>query len=407
MRRFLCTAAALSLLQMPVASAELPQDAPVFEASFLQGWYCRDWSAAQWQSELADMRAAGFHSVILQSAVDLTYEFEGDESHKTDPDACTLTAAYSLLPTALVPGSEGQHALSFALEAAAQTGMQVWIGTVSDSRWWQYGWGAPDDGFSRWCGENAAQCETLVTEIWEQFGAEYGAQIAGFYYNNELWNFDSSRAEYAQILGQNIARTVAAVEALCPEKPLMISPFFNRDLSTAAEYAEFWRALIPAAGLRRQDVFAHQDGGGRDYDADTLREWTDALHGAVRDRMRFWVNNEAFCADSSVRDMESLRQSCIATAAAEKHLIFSWNHHYHGRQDAEFAKLLGCMTGDLNGDGCCTLADAVTLHRWLMHDRITVAWWQGGDLDANGILDARDFCLLKRRLLRGDGILSR
>ena len=97
--------------------------------------------------------------------------------------------------------------------------------------------------------------------------------------------------------------------------------------------------------------------------------------------------------------MEQLRQNYLATAQAEKHLLFSWNHYYHGKYDAEFTDFLQSMTGDINADGECTLADAVTLHRWLMHDRITIANWLVGDLDANGVLNAADLTLLKRRII--------
>ena len=399
MKRIIAGLLALPLLLTSAEASALPEQSPLFEASFLQGWYCRDWTASQWQTEFADMMAAGFRSVIIQSAVDLTYAQTDAAARKTDIGSYQLTDSAALLPTALVPGSEGQQALGSALRAAKETGLTVWIGTVSDSRWWNYGWGEPESDLTAWSEQNAAQCSTLIREIWEQFGGEFNEQIAGFYYNNEIWNFSTESDTYAAVIGQNIRKMLDAAESLCPEKPLMISPFFNRDLTDSAAYADLWRAIASYAKFRSYDVFAHQDGGGRDYDSDTIREWADALHGAVGGQMRFWINNETFGTDSGAKAPEKLRESYLATSQAEKHILFSWNHYYHGTLDAEFAKLIQSMTGDLNGDGACTVADAVTLHRWLMHDRITVANWRAGDLDGNGILNAADFTLLKRRLL--------
>lgn len=404
MKKVIAAAVLLLLQTFFVQTEPLPQYAPLFEASFLQGWYCRDWTQEQWQTEYQAMKDAGFHAVILQSAVDLTYEQTDLSLPKTESTAYQLSAAYALYPTALVPDSSNQHALEFALQASKQADMQMYIGTVSDNRWWNYGWGIPDSCFTEWADANAVQCSTVIQEIWTKYGDTYANQIAGFYYNNEIWNMDpacdcSDDGQYAQIIGSNIHASLATINALCPEKPLLISPFYNKDLSTAGEYAAFWRDIADAAQFRSCDIFTHQDGGGRDYDTDTLYEWSDALFSAVGDKMRFWVNNETFNADTSPKSMEQLRQNYLATAQAEKHLLFSWNHYYHGKYDAEFTDFLQSMTGDINADGECTLADAVTLHRWLMHDRITVANWLAGDLDANGVLNAADLTLLKRRII--------
>ena len=403
MKQIFSLLSAMLLLSANVSAVSIPQNsAPLFEASFLQGWYCRDWQPARWQTEMQEMKDAGFRAVILQSAVDLTYEYSKSEKPKTDPAAYDLTAAYALFPTALVPDSEGQRALEYALEAAKLSGMQVWIGTVSDDRWWQYGWGRPDAGFAEWSAQNGEQCASVVQEIWTQY-SRYAEQIAGFYYNNEIWNIDTAcsgddRAEYAEILGLNIRKTLDAIEAVCPEKPVMISPFFNRDLSSAAEYGAFWRAIADAAGFRETDIFAHQDGGGRGYDADTISEWTEALRLAVGGRMRFWVNNETFGADSAAMPLNTLRRNFLAAACAERHILFSWNHYYHGKSDAAFAQLITSMTGDLSGDGHCTAEDAILLMHWLLAEQEIPANWLAGDLDANGILNSADLSLLMRRM---------
>lgn len=404
MKRVFMVMLTAGILTVSAGADAAPAYAPLFEASFLQGWLCRSWSPDEWKQELADMQAAGFRAVILQSSVDLQYEQTDLSKPKTDSSAFTLTSADALYPTALAEGSANAHALEYALAAAEQTGMRVYIGTVSDNRWWNYGWGVPDDGFSVWSSENAAQCSTVIEEIWQQFGDHYAAQIAGFYYNNEIWNIDaacdgSDGGAYVSVIGGNLRDTVETIVRCAPDKPLLISPFYNRDLSSASAYGAFWRSLADAAQLRPADIIAHQDGGGRDYDPETLREWADALRGAVGDRMRFWINNESFGTDYTAKDTEQLRQNYLTAPQAEKHILFSWNHYYHRKNDAAFSALMQQMTGDLNGDGLCSAADAAALSRWLTEGCLPDDWL-AGDLDANGMLTACDLSMLKGILLR-------
>ena len=392
------------LVSVPVSAERMPQYAPLFEASFLQGWYCRDWTAERWITELEDMQTAGFRSVILQSTVDLTYEQTDLSKPKTDAASYQQTAAYALYPSALVPGSGEMHTLEYALEAARQTNMQVYIGTVSDNRWWNYGWGAPDAYFAEWTVQNGAQCAAVISEIRNLYGSAYDEQIAGFYYHNEIWNMDTAcagpdAAQYAELIGGNIRQNLEQIAELFPDKPMLISPFYNRDLSSPEEYAAFWNKIASYAQFRTIDIFALQDGSGRDYDTETVFAWNQALSSVMAESMQFWVNHETFDSGYAPGSMETLRQNYLAVNQAKKHILFSWNHYYHDQLPKEFEKLLQKMTGDVNGDGFFSVADVVTMQRWLMRDRIAVSNWIAGDLDANGIWSAADLSLMKRRLL--------
>ena len=111
MKRMIAVLFAVLLLFPLAVTAETKQAFPLFESSFLQGWLCRDWTKERFKQELHDMKAAGFRSLILQSAVDLTH---------TETDS----AASALYPSSLASGSEQSRALEYALQAAAETGMQ-------------------------------------------------------------------------------------------------------------------------------------------------------------------------------------------------------------------------------------------------------------------------------------------
>ena len=63
---------------------------------------------------------------------------------------------------------------------------------------------------------------------------------------------------------------------------------------------------------------------------------------------------------------------------------------YRLRQDS--------VAGDMNGDGACTVADAVLLCRWLRREQVSLANWRAGDLDGSGMLNGTDLVLLRRML---------
>lgn len=395
-----------------------------FNASFLQGWLCRDWTAERWQQEFAAAADAGMEALILQSVCDFLYTQDDTSAHKQDAVSYTCTSAYAMYPSSLDALSDctlsiqnDGDALALALEAAKQEGMQLWIGTISDDRWWQYGWGIPAvsaDGIcylEQWSKDNATLCAEVITEIQMRYGETYEDTIAGYYYVNEIWNIDAACSktdggQYATILGENINASISA----CGDTPLMISPFFNLDLSEATQYGDFWSDIFQTADFRPQDVFAHQDGGGRQCNPSVIREWAIALKEPVDEEgLRFWINNETFQANYTSKPVSELRAAVEATAdLAQEHILFSWNHYYNPLVDSSLSEVgevfldyaLSCVSGDVNADGALTVADVVVLQKWLLAvPDATLADWKAGDLCEDDRLDVFDLCLMKRELL--------
>jgi hypothetical protein len=58
------------------------------------------------------------------------------------------------------------------------------------------------------------------------------------------------------------------------------------------------------------------------------------------------------------------------------------------------------VSGDLNGDGRRSVADAVILCKYLCGDLAALPQWHTVDMDKNGILTAADLTLLKRELMK-------
>ncbi len=398
-----------------------------FKATFLQGWLCRDWTQNRWNAEFQAMDEAGFEALILQTVCDLTYEQTDTAENPQNPDSYTLSSAYMLYPSAIpklenayVSSQNGGDALELALSAAKAHGMQVWIGTISDNRFWNYGWGTPaasesgDIYFSQWCKENGSLCEELITEIHERYAADYNDQIAGFYYVNEIWNMDAACAGtddgvYAELIGSNINVSLEVIETLCPDKPLMISPFFNPDLSTAAQYGTFWEDIFTAADFRNVDIFAHQDGGGREFTPEVIREWAVSLKAACEaEGLQFWINHETFQTDGTAKPIAALAANREATAdLTDSCVLFSWNHYYNSLDDPEKADLDATylaylsefqpLQGDVDLDGDTDAADLQLLQDYLLRNAaLTAPQAEAADLSADGVVDVFDLGILKK-----------
>lgn len=55
-------------------------------------------------------------------------------------------------------------------------------------------------------------------------------------------------------------------------------------------------------------------------------------------------------------------------------------------------------TGDANGDGELTVADAVVLQKWLLDGTSELKDWKAADLTGDGVLNVYDLCLMRRKL---------
>lgn len=410
-RSSLLTAAVICLTSAVPAGVTAAGTSARFTSSFIQNWYCRDWTAERWEEEFSAAKSAGFDSLILQSTFDIVRGKCMGE--KQDPAAYPSAESFCMFPcstgTNYLSSQNSGDALELALKAAKATDMQLWLGTVNDDMWWNFGLGAPTSYFENWCADNAELSSGLITEIWERYGDDYGEQIAGWYYMNEVWNLNSAGDAsdcdtYASVIGANIKASVDAIDRACPEKPLMISPFYNIQLSDKEQFGSFISAVVTAAGFRPYDIYAPQDGGGRNYTPDVIREWTEAQKNALNGRMRFWVNNECFGPDLTAKPFDEFRRNYASTSdLAEGNIIFSWNHYYaDNTQFKDFSTAV--VKGDADLDGEFTVADLVLFHKWLIGGKdVRLTDWRAADLNGDGRLDAFDEMLMRRLLFAEKG----
>ena len=405
---------AAAVLAMPAAlpmKADCAERPSKFTASFIQGWYCSEWNESRWSEEFMAARDAGFDSLIIQSVFDIIRSGgTADGASERDPSAYTSTEYRCFYPTSYSPEYNYGDTLECALRAAEKCGIKLWIGTLYDEMWWKYGWGEPDDYFRDWSASNGKSCADIIEEIWERYGEKYGDQIAGWYYPNEIWNIDSACAgtdsgEYAELIGKSIGCSVDMIEKLCPEKPLMISPFYNPEISSSAQYSSFISDIVTVSGLRPVDVYAPQDCGGSGYSEEVIREWIAAQKEAVGGRMRFWVNNECFDKESAPMSIGTLSSNYYSTSdLAEKNILFSWDHYYASDNSLseEFAGFsMDNIMGDLNRDGVFSIADAVCLQKWLLSTPDAhISDWRLADLCGDGRIDGFDLCMMRSELIR-------
>lgn len=337
--------------QKAVNAAINDKSMPLISGSFIQGWICRDWTQERWNDELAMMKELGMETLIIQSSYDIASD-AGTAVYGQDWSKYRITSRYSLYPTD-IPELAGYYNSSDQLEkaliSARENGMTIFIGLISDDRWWRFGWGQPlaenagadlasESYMAQWCRYNGELSAKMIDEIWERYGHDYGEQIAGFYYNNEIWNFDAAcngeyRETYAKIIADSFNHYIKAINDNCADKQFMFSPFFNRTISTAIGYRDFWKSVFQKTDFRKGDIFAPQDCIGEHEDEiDSLREWIGGMHEAAKSKegLYFYVNNETFTpAYTPAQVNRVIRQIETTEEFAQSHLLFSWNHYYN------------------------------------------------------------------------------
>lgn len=329
-----------------------PPAARGMEGTFLQSWLVREWTQQRWDDELAAMEEAGMKYLIMQSVTDVAYKTEGSaygQDYSRYPKDYAVSMYPSQLPI-LSGTNNGIDSLERCLAAAKAHNIQVFIGPVSDNRWWLFGWGIPaaaagvtdlaaDSYFAAWVRENAELTNSVMQEITDRYAAQYNDTIAGWYYYNEIWNIDvacagTDNGVYAEILSNSLNLMIAKINELDASKKFMLSPFYNKTMCTAAQYGDMWAGIMEKTNFRAGDIFAPQDcigGHLEDVENGTLETWTQQLKRASLSNanVSFWSNNENFIDGGGIALLDRyIRQLEITSQYAEHNICFSWNHYY-------------------------------------------------------------------------------
>lgn len=336
----------------------------IVAGSFIQPWLFLYWDQARWEQEFAAMKELDMRYLIIQNSTSLEYE-TGDSAPDYGEDYTKYpikSSSYVIYPSEQPELKSyfniGTDQLKLCLEAAKKYDMQVIIGLDHDTRWWKFGWNdtptlkkggtdaVTDSYFYNFCTEKGDLSARMIKEIWANYGKEYGEQIFGWYYPQEIWNFvpackGTDNAANAKIIGTMINYYIDAIEETASEKPLSLSPFMNFTISTAEEYGDFWRDILAAANLRSHDIFMPQDSIGNNPDriGSELAVWTQELYSVSQDEgLKFWSNNETFTSNYTPAEVSRVIQQIeITDEFAERHVVFSWNHYYNPIYNSSFA----------------------------------------------------------------------
>ncbi len=243
-----------------VAGAEEERKMPLLSGMFVatelttQG---EPWTQEDWNSVASQLKAVGMETLVVQYAVQYY-----SQSYKV----------YYYVPGFDDPGQDLNHrqeALVFALNACREYDMKLYLGLhLAEDMWFS----ALDAGFrdvgqdgkSVFLTESADFSRQVFDDLWEQFGAEYGDVIEGWYlpyeFNNTLG--DAGRKRLIEDFYQPLTTHIKKVT---PDKKILISPLIYPPMLSepTEEMLETWRKLMYDVWAKtRVDVIAPQDGCG-------------------------------------------------------------------------------------------------------------------------------------------------
>ncbi|MDR1742223.1 MAG: DUF4434 domain-containing protein [Dysgonamonadaceae bacterium] len=251
-----------------------PAEKMNIEGTFIQSWLCGSWSDAQWDAEFKALKEAGMKYLIM--APMLQTDEEGDKS--------------SVYPSSWNPSAP--DVLETLLRSAKRNDFKVFLGINMNERWWRLNY---DD---KWLYEQMEEGNKVIDEILAKYKSRYEETLYGWYWVWEVDNLNCNTSECRTILANCLNINLDHLSKVCPDMPLMLSPFMNYRVGVdASGYGQMWKEVFAKAQFRKGDIFAPQDCcGAGGLTTDMLREWFGALKAAVDTKkgLLFWTNVENF-----------------------------------------------------------------------------------------------------------------
>ncbi len=223
--------------------------------------------AADWERELAAIKAARMNTIILQfTQVGQTRYFGGSSSAPAE--------------------SAGLDLVEATLEFAEKNRMEVHLGLINDGQWFKQ-WSDP-----AYQEQAATASMRLVDDLWRRFG-KYRS-LAGWYIPYETWDGPYTDEQIANL--RKLFRTISDHSATLGSrpKPVSIAPYCS-GRSKPGEFAQIYAAMLIDSGV---DIVMLQDGvgaNGRDGDPlEIVRYFQEMRDACLAAGCELWSDLECF-----------------------------------------------------------------------------------------------------------------
>ncbi|MGN1443983.1 MAG: DUF4434 domain-containing protein [Acutalibacteraceae bacterium] len=304
---------------------------PKVTGTFVQSWLSGYWDDEEWDRQIKEMKDDGLDYLILQSVAE-------KENGK-------WTVYYdSAIEEFQDAEYNGNDIIEKGLRACRKHGVKVFIGLALHDNWWLQG------GNTKEYRDVCKLTADMVKEIYTRFGNEYGDTLYGWYFTPEIGsNIICTSSIYG--ISSGINTVLDAINEVCPEKPLMLSPFMfeNSNLYMAKSVLPMWVKFFAKTNFRDGDIFCPQDSIGSNTgkleNADKMWQmYAQAVKSSDKD-IRLWANCENFTlaknnqkgsgifkeenSESVTATLDRfVKQLDAASRYAENIITFSYNHYY-------------------------------------------------------------------------------
>ena len=325
------------------------------KSTFIQSWYCKDWTLERWESEMDMLKNIGVEELIIQETADTKNKIT---MYKTSMEG------YSSNSTDMVEN---------LLTAADKYNMNVRIGLGFSSDWWVY-----NANNEEWLKEEMNTNINIFNEINTKYGEH--KSLSSWYIPYEFSQFSVSSQDTHYYLNSFLRGICNEIKSKTNNETVMISPFYNTNLSP--NYLSQWKDILYTIFKDSNiDIVAFQDGYGVHGNTlediknllTTFREVLDSLN------IKLYANIETFDSQSSGEfsaiptDINRIK-SQIETEAPYVDGIIAFSLCHYQSKNIEGQKSSYDMyeryylfqveencREDLNGDGIVDIIDIVLL----------------------------------------------
>lgn len=289
----------------------IPTGNPTFQGTFVQPDLLDSWSAEQWDQEFQYMSEVGINQLFIQWVADSKNH---TAIYDTQVEGFTQNTSSDLVEKAL---AQADHYNS-----------EIYIGLILNEDWFiKY---ANDQA---WLDNERDLVKSFVDEIWAKYGSHKA--FAGWYLSFEVDNWNLPTEKEWDRLAHYYEDVITHIKGYSPNKPVVISPFFNPDGGLDLNgWKAMWEYILDIAPI---DIIALQDGVGAGHAiVDTLPEWFLATLEAIEQSntdTKLWADTETFTLDFKPMNVKHIVEHMKEVHPFVSNFIsFSFNHYMSPQQ---------------------------------------------------------------------------